>query len=185
VSAALGLAHRPALSPRTYGADALATILARTRLPPGLRARYQAAVDRLVAAGEDLGRGVDTFPIHADCHRGNLLRGSDGWFFLDFDDCAVGPAVQDLWLLLPARPADCPRELDALLAGYEAFRPFDRGSLRLVEVLRGLRYVRYAAWIAARWEDPSFPRAFPQFGTDSWWEAQVADVDEQLRLIAT
>ena len=121
--------------------------------------------------------------VHGDCHRGNLLAGRDGWFFLDFDDSGVAPAVQDVWLLLPARRDDCPRELEAMLTGYERFREFDHGSLRLVEVLRALRYVRYAAWVAARWEDPAFKKAFPQWGTDNYWQEQLMDLHEQLALL--
>jgi len=184
VSASLDLRHRRALSPNTYGKECLATILDRTEMPEGLRHRYRDAVEQLVAVGEQLFAGIDTFVVHADCHRGNLLRGRNGWFFLDFDDMAWGPAVQDFWLLLPARPADCPQELEALLDGYEEFRELEPGSLRLIEVLRGLRYVRYAAWVARRWDDPAFRHAFPYWGTDNYWEGQVADLNEQLRVLA-
>ncbi|MGD9713582.1 MAG: serine/threonine protein kinase [Thermomicrobiales bacterium] len=184
-AANLGLVHRPTLSPQTYGSEALAQIVASAAIgSDGIRSRYVNAVERLVAISESRFAGVETIAIHADCHKGNLLRGSDGLFFLDFDDMAVGPPVQDLWLVLPSRISDCAAELDALIEGYEQFRPFERSSLRLVEVLRGLRYVRYAAWISARWQDPSFPRAFPQFGTDGYWEQQWADLEEQLQVIA-
>ena len=33
----------------------------------------------------------------------------------------IGPAVQDLWLLLPGRVNDSRRELALLLEGYEQF----------------------------------------------------------------
>lgn len=185
VSETLELAHRPRISPASYGQHYLELILERARMSPGIEARYRDAVQRLVEVGERRFAAVDaSFVIHGDCHKGNLLRSGERFFFLDFDDMALGPAVQDIWLLLPARPRDCVAEVDALLEGYEQFRPFDRASLRLVEVLRGLRYVRYAGWVLDRWEDPAFPRAFPQFGTDAYWEAQFADLDEQLRIIA-
>ncbi|MCA9672486.1 MAG: serine/threonine protein kinase [Myxococcales bacterium] len=191
VAASLSLAHRPRIAPETYGTACLEKILARGGMSPGVQARYEDAVKRLVGIGERLYQGVETFALHGDCHRANLLRGraagagqiTDQFYFLDFDDCGVGPAVQDMWLLLPARPADCPRELDSMLAGYELFRPLAHPTLRLIELLRGLRYVRYAAWIAERWDDPSFPRAFPQWGTDRYWEGQVADLYEQIALL--
>ena len=183
VTASLGLRHRPVLSPATYGTECLETILARAALPPGLKARYEDAVRRLVDEGVRRWLDVETFAIHADCHKGNLLAGRDGWFFLDFDDMAVGPAAQDFWLLLPARARDCPREVEALVSGYEQMRELDRRGLGLIEVLRGLRYVRYAAWVLQRWDDPSFPRAFPYFGTESYWEQQYADVMEQVRAL--
>jgi len=185
VSASLEAHERPSLSPTTYGKDSLATILACTQMPDGLRHRYVDAVETLARVGDARVRGVETFLTHGDCHRANLLRGSTGFFFLDFDDSVVAPPVQDFWLLLPARPRDCPLELEAMIKGYETFRPFPHATLKLIEVLRALRYVRYAGWIAARWEDPAFKRAFPHWGTDNYWEAQLADLREQLQLLAT
>ncbi|MFH1130588.1 MAG: serine/threonine protein kinase [Pseudomonadota bacterium] len=183
VTASLRLQHRPTISPQTYGTDCLETIIKHTKMPTGLNYRYTDAVQRLVAIGKQRFDGIETIAVHGDCHRANLLCGSHGWFFLDFDDMGIAPAVQDIWLLLPARPADCPKELDLLLEGYQQFRDFDRQTLRLIEVLRGLRYVRYAAWIARRWDDPSFPHAFPDWGSERYWEAQVADIYEQLALL--
>lgn len=183
VSASLQLEHRPALVPATYGNDSLATILARTDLPPGLKQRFTSAAEALIEHAERLYNDVPLFTLHADCHRGNLLHGPSGWFFLDFDDSVRGPAVQDLWLLLPSRLVDCPRELETMLAGYEEFRDFPHSSLRLVEALRGLRYLRYAAWVARRWDDPSFPRAFPHWGTEGYWEGQTADLLEQVHVL--
>jgi Ser/Thr protein kinase RdoA (MazF antagonist) len=184
VSSALDLTHRPVISPETYGTNGLQLILEQSQMSPGVEARYRDAVMRLIDIGARRFEGVESFVVHGDCHRANLLRGRDGWFFLDFDDMGRGPAVQDLWLLLPARPRDCPAELEALLQGYEQFRELDRSTLGLIEVLRGLRYVRYAAWVAQRWDDPAFPKTFPGWGTDRYWEEQVADLHEQLALLA-
>jgi Ser/Thr protein kinase RdoA (MazF antagonist) len=183
VSASLGLAHRPVIGPQTYGRMCLDTILELSTMASGTKARYVDAAQRLIAIGEERFRDVETFVIHGDCHRGNLLAGRDGWFFLDFDDSGTGPAVQDIWLLLPARVDDCPEEVEYMLKGYEQFRAFDHATLNLVEVLRGLRYVRYAAWVAARYDDPAFKRAFPHFGTDAYWEEQFSDLQEQLFVI--
>ncbi len=182
VAAAMRLRHRPVLSPDTYGQDALAVVLEQGNLGPGMRERYTDAAERLIDAARQRFR-PGSFVVHADCHRGNLLRGSAGWFFLDFDDAAVAPPVQDLWLLLPGRPGQCPEEVEALVQGYEEFRELDRSSLALIEALRGLRYLRYAAWVASRWEDPSFPRAFPTFGSERYWQEQCADLYEQVALL--
>lgn len=184
VSESLGLEHRPTLSPVTYGRACLETILECATLSPGVQQRYAEAVGQLADASEQLFEGLSTLVIHADLHRGNLLHHpQSGWLILDFDDSARGPPVQDIWLLLPARPADCPSEVKALLTGYEQFRPFEHQSLRLIEALRGLRYVRYAAWITRRWDDPAFPRAFPHWGTDNYWEQQLSDIYDQLRIL--
>ena len=183
VSASLSLPHRPEISPRTYGRQCLETILERTEITEGLRARYVDAVERVIDIGTRRYEGRETFVVHGDCHRGNLLSGPQGWFFLDFDDSGTSPPVQDIWLLLPARRADCRAEIEAMLAGYREFRPFDESTLELIEVMRALRYVRYAAWVAARWDDPAFQRAFPQWGTEGYWQGQLLDLHEQLAIL--
>lgn len=181
VAASLALGARPVLTPKAYGAASIDRTLAEGDLPPGTRARFEAAARRLVAHAERLFTAVPTHVVHADCHRGNVLAGSRGFFFLDFDDAARAPAVQDLWLLLPGRPRDCPAEVEAWVSGYETFRPLEHAGFALIEALRGLRYLRYAAWILERRADPSFMAAFPQFGTASYWEGLVSDLDEQVR----
>jgi Ser/Thr protein kinase RdoA (MazF antagonist) len=185
VAASLKLQHRPVLSPTTYGTQCLAAIVQRDCLPPEVRHSYCEAVEMLVECATPLLQDLPNFVVHADCHRGNLLRGRDGWFFLDFDDMAVGPAVQDLWLLLPSRPRDCPQQLEALLQGYRQFRAFEPQGLAAIEALRGLRYVCYAAWIASRWEDQTFVRTYPAWGTLAYWQRQVTDLYEQIRILKT
>jgi len=183
VSASLNLTHRSEISPQVYGTDRLALILDSVEISPGVQARYATAVDALVRIGDQLYDGLDCLPIHGDCHRANLLF-NDGWFFLDFDDMGVGPAVQDLWLLLPGRATTAQAEFEQMLSGYEQFREMPAGSTKLIELLRGLRYVRYAGWVAERWDDPAFKRAFPDWGTDRYWEGQTADLMEQVSLLS-
>jgi Ser/Thr protein kinase RdoA (MazF antagonist) len=180
VTASLKLSHRPVIGPDMYGGDSLALILDKAAMSPVVRKSFADVAGQLIEAGRRMWQGVPTFVVHGDCHRANLLRARERWMFLDFDDCGRAPAVQDMWLLLPAPVAGCPAEVEALLEGYEQFRRFEHGTLRLVEVLRGLRYLRYAAWILARREDPSFTRAFPSFGTEVYWEGQLGDLREQL-----
>ncbi len=182
-------AHRPSITPATYGIECMELICSMADLQPGLESRYRDAVQGIVEVGERRFEGVDLIPVHGDCHRSNLLRdgslsvGGEGFFFLDFDDMGLGPAVQDFWLLLPARRAECAVEIEAMTRGYEQFRELDRASLQLIEVLRPLRYVRYAAWLTSRWQDPAFKRAFPNFGTERYWEEQIADLYEQLQVL--
>ena len=183
VAAGLELHHRPVLSPESYGQKCLDAIIAKGDLALATQSRYSDVVQELIVEAQKRWPQEAGFVVHADCHRGNLLSGRDGWFFLDFDDAAVAPPVQDLWLLLPARVQDCPQELEAMLKGYESFRPFDRQSLQVIEALRALRYVRYAAWVATRWEDPSFKKAFPQWGTDNYWQGQLIDLYEQMAIL--
>ena len=44
--------------------------------------------------------GVSQIRLHGDCHLGNLLWNEQGPVFVDLDDCAMGPRVQDLWMML-------------------------------------------------------------------------------------
>ncbi len=74
------------------------------------------------------------------------------------------------------------KERNILLEGYEAFRPFDRNTLKLIEPLRALRMIHYSAWIARRWDDPSFQKAFPQFGSSRYWEEDMNALQEVLAL---
>ena len=60
--------------------------------------------------------------LHGDCHAGNVLWTDDGPHFVDFDDARIGPAVQDLWMLLSGDRAEMTRQLAAVLRGYEDFR---------------------------------------------------------------
>ena len=175
--------YRIGLTGETYGLEPLAYLLDNNFLPGHCRERYASAVKEIVAIHEELGRDIPCHRIHGDCHLGNLLNGSEGWFFLDFDDFLTGPAVQDVWMLVPARDREGLRQRDIFLEGYRLFRDFDTSWLRLVESLRALRFIRYAAWIARRWDDPAFPAAFPHFGTAQYWENETADLEDQLDFI--
>ena len=68
--------------------------------------------------------------------------------------------------------------MEAVLEGYRQFRDFDHGELALVPALRAMRQLHYAGWIAARWQDPAFPAAFPFAAEPRWWEQHVADLHE-------
>ncbi len=117
--------------------------------------------------------------IHGDCHRGNLLRGSEGHFFLDFDDFVEGPAVHDLWVLVPERGAEGDRMRADLLQGYREFYDFDPRWWTLVEPLRATRYVEKTGWITRRFGESTFQSTFPHFGTEVFWERETRDLEEQ------
>jgi len=102
---------------------------------------------------------------------------------LDFDDHVVGPAVQDFWLVLQGRDQQTCQLMETLIEGYEQFRPFNRRTLELIEPLRALRRVHYAAWLARRWHDPIFPQTWPHFGTESYWTEEVADIEEMVLVL--
>ena len=145
--------------------------------------RATSAATFIADRADELLRDVEVHRIHGDLHNGNLLLRDGAFHVLDFDDMLVGPAVQDMWLLIPGRDADARRCRTLFIEAYEQFRKFDARSLRLIEPLRGLRMVHYAAWLARRWHDPIFPRTFVHFGTDAYWEEQTADLEEVVQVI--
>jgi Ser/Thr protein kinase RdoA (MazF antagonist) len=175
--------HRPRLCSESFPLASLKRLEEGDFLPPSCAKRFRRAVERVVAIYDEWSRGVALHPIHGDCHTGNLLFGDGGWFFLDFDDLVIGPAVHDVWMLLPGRDAHAARQRRLLIQAYRQFRPFDERTLRLVEPLRAFRFVFYAGWIAHRWRDPAFPDAFPHFGTDPYWETETRDLEEQVERI--
>ena len=175
--------HRVRMHPDDWLLGNLDILLRDGHLPEAVRERYVAAVQALHSLSAPLWQGLELQRIHGDCHLGNLLRTPQGMVFLDFDDMAMGPPVQDLWLLQGSRDAWGERRLQVMLEGYETFASFDRSTLRLTEPLRAMRMVHFTTWLARRWEDPAFPPAFPDFGTPGWWELQTRDLTEQLATV--
>jgi Ser/Thr protein kinase RdoA (MazF antagonist) len=176
--------HRGLLDAQTDALAPLAFLEERRFLPPTCARRYRAAVEAVARLYAERSRGVPLHRIHGDCHLGNLLHGDAGFFFLDFDDFRAGPAVQDVWMLVPGRDHEAARQRRLLIEAYRQFRELPDAWMELVEPLRALRFVRYAAWIARRWEDPAFPGTFPHFGSDDYWERETRDLEEQLLRIA-
>ena len=184
VGAQARFAFRPPLDIATFGDEPRAFLLANAFVPPDLVDAY-ASVSAMALAGvrhcyERAGDVTMSLRLHGDCHAGNILWTTDGPHFVDFDDARSGPAVQDLWMLLSGERADMTRQLSDALAGYEDFMDFDRRELHLVEALRTLRLIHYAAWIARRWDDPAFPAAFPWFNTQRYWQDRVLELREQI-----
>ena len=143
-------------------------------IPGGLRDEYRTEVEAIVAVITPLFEGVPSIRIHGDCHRGNILhRPGEAFHLIDFDDMALGPPVQDIWMLLPGHPRESLAELDALAEGYETFRPFDWGELRLVEALRAMRYVHYAAWCGRQQADQGFVQTVSGWGTPEYWRQEI------------
>ena len=175
--------HRLTLDLETYGTGNLKTLLDGGWIPEDLKRTYQDTVEAIITLSEPHFARTKIQRIHGDCHLGNLLWGRDGFFWVDFDDMLMGPPVQDLWLLLPGRDLEAREALRTLLEAYQTMWPFDERSLILIEPLRALRFVHFSAWIAKRWQDPYFVRAFPHFAEPRYWHVQVNDLKEQLNII--
>ncbi|MBC8292164.1 MAG: serine/threonine protein kinase [Proteobacteria bacterium] len=175
--------HRLHITPRSYGLNNLEWLVDNDELPTGVCDNYRSTVETICELSEPWFEEVTVQRIHGDCHLANVLWGGQGLFLVDFDDMLVGPPVQDLWLLVPGRDDYARGQRERLLEAYEEMRDFDRGSLRLVEVLRALRIVHFSAWIARRWEDPAFQKVFPDFGSDRYWFEELGILQEQLSLV--
>jgi Ser/Thr protein kinase RdoA (MazF antagonist) len=174
---------RPALDIASFGVEPSEYLLSHGIVPADLAEVYRsvvlAALDRV---RDCFGRAgaVRSLRLHGDCYAGNLLWTDDGPHFVDFDDSRMGPAVQDLWMLLSGERLEMAQQMSHLLAGYECFFEFDRRELHLIEALRTLRLIHYSAWLARRWDDPAFPPAFPWFGTSRYWQDRILELHEQV-----
>ena len=183
---------RPALDMQTFAVEPRDWLLAHPMIPLDVQAAWEKACDQaipLIAAHGQLttgkGRNNSRIRLHGDCHPGNILwtptdRAGGGPHFVDLDDARMGPAVQDLWMLLSGDRRQRTQQLSGLLDGYEQFRAFDRRELALIEPLRTLRLIHYSAWLARRWNDPIFPVNFPWFGSRDYWRGQVDTLHEQI-----
>jgi Ser/Thr protein kinase RdoA (MazF antagonist) len=183
VGASHPAAHRWQLDATRFVREPLAWLAAHATVPPRLWRRYESAAQTIAEAADRVLPGLPVHRIHGDLHRGNLLLREGRLAMLDFDDMAMGPAVQDLWLALPTRDREGDRLRGAFLEGYRQFRSFEDAWLAAIEPLRGLRLVHYAVWLARRADDPAFQRAWPDFGTADWWEQETQDLEAQARAV--
>ncbi|MBP6057913.1 MAG: serine/threonine protein kinase [Nitrosomonas sp.] len=179
--------HRPTLNIASFGVEPLDFLLTNNFIPTDLEAAYRSVAEQALVSVrhcfERAGNNIKALRLHGDCHAGNVLWTDDGPHFVDFDDSRMGPAVQDLWMLLSGERTDRVRQLNDVLAGYEDFYDFDLRELHLVEALRTLRLIHYAAWLAQRWDDPAFKQAFPWFNTQSYWQDRILELREQIALM--
>lgn len=178
--------HRARLTVGEFGDASIVRLRESRFLPPDVVAPFCALAQDLLPLlrqAFDAAGDIAMIRLHGDFHLGNILWSENGPYLVDFDDCLTGPAVQDLWMVLSGGHADVEAQLSHLLAGYRAFASFDPRELQLIEPLRTLRLLRYNAWIAARWDDPAFPRSFPWFSSPHYWEEQVAALRSQQSLL--
>lgn len=178
--------HRHRLDARADGHRAVALLVDRRCVPdtelPAWRQAAERALDLLCAAFEtrfDAAAPLANVRLHGDFHLGNVLWRDGRAHIVDLDDAMQGPAVQDLWMLVSGDAATLDARLGLLLEGYGQFRDFDRRELALIEPLRTLRMLRHSAWLAERWQDPTFPHHFPFFGSAAYWNQQTAQLREQ------
>lgn len=173
--------HRRKISIDEYGFDGRTFLLENNFIPADLLPAYESVSDGLLA---DLDKVISAIPyrsirLHGDCHMGNVLWRDETPHFVDFDDARSGPAIQDLWMMLSGDAESQSLQMSSILEGYRDFSDFDYSELRLIEPLRTLRMMYHAAWLARRWDDPAFPRAFPFFNTERYWSDHILELREQ------
>jgi len=189
--------HRPTLDIENFGWVSYRYIMSTDFVPQYLHEAYSTLVEDVLKQvqvsfeqvglvervdGDSSGR-VAQIRLHGDCHPGNILWTDGGPHFVDFDDARRGPAVQDLWMLLSGDRAQMTGQIDEILAGYSEFMDFNPRELHLIEPLRTLRMIHYSAWLARRWDDPTFPMHFPWFGESRYWEEQILALREQAAIL--
>jgi Ser/Thr protein kinase RdoA (MazF antagonist) len=172
---------RPALNIETFGFEPRDWLLASGMIPADLKDVWDTTAELALQGVKNRFDEIQpkAIRLHGDCHAGNILWTHDGPHFVDLDDARMGPAVQDLWMLLAGDRATAAIQLRALVEGYEQFQAFNREQLGLIEPLRTLRLIHYSYWLARRWEDPAFPAAFPWFGTQRYWQDRILELREQ------
>lgn len=178
--------HRPAIEIQTYGFESHDFLLQQNFIPVDLQQTYTGLADHLfenIDACFERAGNARRIRLHADFHPGNVLVAGEQLHIVDLDDARSGPAVQDLWMFLSGDRHEQTPQLATLLSGYEEFRSFDARELHLIEALRTLRLMHYAAWLARRWQDPAFKIAFPWFDSPRYWDEHILSLREQLALM--
>ncbi|GHF99599.1 serine/threonine protein kinase [Thalassotalea marina] len=171
--------HRPAISHTSFITDAIATIRQSNYVPSNIATAFFTVLEQVAELVEQQYQADDIIRLHGDCHAGNIFWTDNGPHFVDLDDCRMGPAIQDLWMMLSGDRQQRTLQLDTLLSGYEEFHEFNPKQLALIESLRSMRVINYMAWLCQRWEDPAFPLSFPWFNTQRYWEEQILSLKEQ------
>jgi len=181
ISAVKPFEYRPSVNADEFGRQSVEFISANF-MPRSLLPAYESLCKDLLTIIDERYQPHDSELIrcHGDCHLGNLLLREETLYFVDFDDCRMAPAVQDMWMLLAGERNEQTAQLTELIAGYEEFNDFDPAQLNWLEPLRTLRLIQYAAWLAKRWSDPAFPMAFPWFNTERYWSSHILQLREQL-----
>ena len=174
--------HRYDISVERMGRQSVAWLLEHGFIPSHLLQAYTTLTEDLLKLVDEQFLAVarvSLIRLHGDCHRSNILWTDKGPHFVDLDDCCNGPAIQDIWMLLSGNRMEMTTQLCDILEGYHTFAEFPLVELRLIEGLRTLRMMHYAAWLARRWDDPAFPQAFPWFNSSRYWEEHILELREQ------
>jgi len=187
VSACRSFQHRRSLDVQEYGYKAYQFLLENAFVPADLKKEYsrviETALKQIDERFQQVG-AIHAIRLHGDMHAGNVLWNDAGPHIVDLDDCMMGPAIQDIWMLLSGDSYQIGIQLERILQGYRKFHDFNSCEIPLIEALRTLRMLHHSAWLARRWEDPAFPLNFPWFNTRHYWQEQLLHMEEQSNLLS-
>ncbi|OGT42951.1 MAG: stress response serine/threonine protein kinase YihE [Gammaproteobacteria bacterium RIFCSPHIGHO2_12_FULL_40_19] len=186
VGACQAFQHRIKLDTQSYGHEPYHFLLEHDFIPQELKQNFCDITETVLQKIQQRFLQVDPVAyirLHGDCHAGNVLWNSLGPQIVDLDDCLMGPAIQDIWMLLSGSKQDTDLQLNHILRGYRKFHDFNSRELQLIEAMRSLRMIHYSSWLAKRWEDPAFPLNFPWFNTARYWQDQLQNLRDQAELL--
>jgi Ser/Thr protein kinase RdoA (MazF antagonist) len=179
-------ATRPNLNVNTFAVESRDWLIGNSIIPLDQQTEWLSVCNQAIdiAQHKFAAHKVHHIRLHGDCHPGNILWTptdvpNGGPHFVDLDDARMGPAIQDLWMLLSGDRAQRAQQLSMLVDGYEQMREFNRSELALIEPLRTLRLIHYSAWLARRKDDPAFVQHFSWFGNSDYWAGQTHVLVEQ------
>lgn len=177
---------RPTLDVSTFAVESRDWLMAHRIIPMDQQTEWLMVCNQAIDMALEKFAAHPARPIrlHGDCHPGNILwtptdLPNGGPHFVDLDDARMGPAIQDLWMLLSGERVQRTQQLSMLLDGYEQMRELNRSELALIEPLRTLRLIHYSAWLARRKDDPAFVQHFSWFGSSDYWAGQTHMLVEQ------
>ena len=177
---------RPTLDVSTFAVASRDWLIKNKLIPMDQQTEWLSACNQAIDLATQQFAEHPAHPIrlHGDCHPGNILwtptdLPHGGPHFVDLDDARMGPAIQDLWMLLSGDRAQRTQQLSMLVDGYEQMRELSRVELGLIEPLRTLRLIHYSAWLARRKDDPAFVQHFSWFGSSDYWAGQTHMLIEQ------
>jgi Ser/Thr protein kinase RdoA (MazF antagonist) len=186
VGAQQNFASRPTLDVNTFAIESRDWLMEHSIIPMDQQTEWLAVCNQAIDIAKEkfAAQPANHIRLHGDCHPGNILwtptdLPNGGPHFVDLDDARMGPAVQDLWMLLSGERAQRTQQLSMLLDGYEQMRELNRSELALIEPLRTLRLIHYSAWLARRKDDPAFVQHFSWFGSSDYWAGQTHMLIEQ------
>jgi len=178
------VANRPVLTPERSTRQAVERLNRAAFIPEKVKRELSDLAEDLIGFASPLIDDCELLVVHGDLHDGNIInRPGEGTFLIDFDDMAVAPAAQDLWLLLPERACDCPEIAARVTAGYRELRELETPSWQLLESLRAMRMFYYLDWCARQHEDFVFERRFPEWSSPGFWRNELDAIADQIDLL--